>query len=380
MRRLVTGPSSDAGDRETDASGSQAVTYMRTTVRELAELLGGKVRGDGGCEITGVSSIEEAALGDVVFAEDPRYLSAASASRASAIICPLDARNTGKPLICVDEPKYAFARALAMFAPPSGIEPGIDPSARIGDSFAHGGEVSIQYGSFVGNNVSFGDRVSVFPLAYIGDDVTVGSDVIIHPFAAIHKGTVIGDRVTIHSGSVIGSDGFGYIVVGGKRHKIPQIGNVVIGDDVEIGANVAIDRARTGSTEIGSGTKIDNLVHIAHNVKIGKNSLVVALAGVAGSVTIGEGVTLAGQSGVKDHVRIGNNVVVAARAGVIGDLADGARVSGFPARNHCDQMRVLAALLHLPELLKSVTDLQDRVDSLEQRSDGNDEARAEPDK
>ena len=345
---------------------------MRTTVKELAELVGGKVRGDADCEITGVSSIEEAIPGDVVFAEDTRYLRAASASPASAIVCPLSARNTGKPLILVEEPRYAFARILQLFCPISIPATGIDADAYIGEGFTCGEAVSIQRGSVIGANVTLGDRVSIGPLAYVADNVKIGSEVVIHPLVAIHKGTVIGDRVAVHSGSVVGSDGFGYVMFNGKRHKIPQIGNVVIGDDVEIGANVTIDRARTGSTEIGSGTKVDNLVHIAHNVKIGRNCLIVALAGIAGSVSIGDGAILAGQSGVKDHVVIGDNAVVAARAGVIGDVSDGSRVSGFPARNHCDQMRVFAALQHLPGLLKTIGKLEDRVGSLE-RQDAEDE-------
>ncbi|MDO8683859.1 MAG: UDP-3-O-(3-hydroxymyristoyl)glucosamine N-acyltransferase [Armatimonadota bacterium] len=341
---------------------------MRTTVRDLAELVGGELLGDGSCEITGVSSIEEAMPGDLVFAQDPRYLRQAAESAASAIVAQQGARNTGKPLILVEEPRYAFARILEMFGPTSKVEPGIHPTAHTGEIFRSGENVSIQYGCYIGDNVTLGDRVHIHPLSHIADNVTIGSDVVIHPFVCIQQGAVIGDRVTIHSSSVIGSDGFGFVMVDGVQRKIPQIGNVVIGDDVEIGANVTIDRARTGSTEIGAGTKIDNLVHVAHNVKIGKNCLIVALTGIAGSVTIGDGVVLAGQSGVKDHVRIGNNVIAAARAGVIGDLEDGARVSGFPARSHCEQMRVSAAMLRLPDIMKLVAKLEKRIAVLEGRS------------
>ncbi|MDO8585829.1 MAG: UDP-3-O-(3-hydroxymyristoyl)glucosamine N-acyltransferase [Armatimonadota bacterium] len=351
---------------------------MRTTVRELTELVGGELRGDGDCEITGVSSIEEAMPGDVVFAQDARYLRVAAASAASAIVGPADARNTGKPLILVDDPKYAFARILELFAPRPRTEPGVHPSACVQSDLRCGQDVSIQFCAYLGANVVLGDRVNISPHAYIADNVTIGSDVVIHPFVAIHQGVVIGDRVTIHSGSVIGSDGFGYVMVDGIGHKkIPQIGNVIIGDDVEIGANSAIDRARTGSTEIGSGTKIDNMVHIAHNVKIGRNCLVVALVGIAGTVTIGDGVVLAGQAGVKDNVQIGDGVVVAARAGVIGDVPKGARVSGFPARDHCEQMRATAALQRLPELLKLIGRLGDRIAALEGQKTEDDVERPE---
>jgi UDP-3-O-[3-hydroxymyristoyl] glucosamine N-acyltransferase len=345
---------------------------MRTTVRELSELVGGELHGDGSCEITGVSSIEEAMPGDLVFAQDSRYLRAAGASAASAIVAPPTSRNTGKPLILVEDPKYAFARILQVFAPSVRVSPGIDPGAHVGSGFNSGIDVSVQFGSFIGENVTMGDRVTISPHAYIADDVKIGSDVVIHPFVAVHQGVEIGDRVTIHSGTVIGSDGFGYVMVDAAHQKIPQIGNVVIGDDVEIGANTAIDRARTGSTIIGSGAKIDNLVHIAHNVKIGRNCLVIALVGVAGSVNIGDGVTLAGQAGVKDHVDIGDNVVVAARAGVIGDIAPGSQVSGFPARDHREQMRATAAMHRVPELLKQISRLEERIAALEGQTTGQD--------
>lgn len=343
---------------------------MRKTVQELSELVGGEILGDATCEVTGVSSIEEAMPGDLVFAQDARYLRAAGASAASAIVGPSTARNTGKPLILVDDPKYAFARILQVFAPSVRIKPGIDPNAHIGSGFQSGSDVSIQLGAYIGENVTVGDRVIVHPHAYIADDVKMGSDVVIHPFVTISQGVEIGDRVTIYSGTVIGSDGFGYVMVDNAHQKIPQIGNVVIGDDVEIGANSAIDRARTGSTTIGSGAKIDNLVHIAHNVKIGKNCLVVALTGVAGSCNIGDGVVLAGQSGVKDNVVIGDNAVVSARAGVIGDIAPGTRVSGFPAREHREQMRMTAAQLHVPELLKQISRLEERIAALEGQTTG----------
>ena len=340
---------------------------IRVTVRELVELVGGEARGNCDREITGVSSIEEAAPGDIVFAESPRHIRMAADSEASAIICPLGANATGKAEILVRDPRRAFAQILELFAAVPKIEPGIDPSSHIGDDFHCGQDIVVQYGCHIGSNVTLGDRVNIHPLVYVGDDVTIGSDVEIHPQVAVYGKTVVGDRVAIHSGSVIGSDGFGYVKVDGKHQKIPHIGKVVIGDDVEIGANATIDRARTGSTKIGSGTKIDNLAHIAHNVKIGENSIVVALVGIAGSVTIGNNVILAGQVGVKDHVRIGDDVVVTACAGVIGDLPDGACVAGFPARDYHEQMRAYAAQQRLPEMMKLVRSLADRVADLERR-------------
>ena len=340
---------------------------MTKSVKELAALVGGEVAGDEAVEISGAADIQDAHDGDIVFAETPKLFEKARESQAAAIIARRGALDSGKPIIAVDNPRYAFACVLEVFAPlptrPAGIHPIaiVSPTASIGENPSIGDNVHI------GENVTIGKNAWIHPFVFIDDDVSLGDDVVLYPFVAIHRDVVIGHRVRIHSGTVIGSDGFGYTRVGGRHYKIPQIGAVVIGDDVEIGANVTIDRARTGKTEIGRGTKIDNLVHIAHNVTIGEDCLVIAQVGISGSVHIGNRVILAGQAGIKDNITIGHNAIICARAGVIGDVKPNAFVSGYPARPHKDQMKMQAAQNRLPDILKLLKALKQKVQELEDR-------------
>ncbi len=342
---------------------------MRKSLGELAILVGGEVVGDPSTEISGASDIVDAREGDIVFAETPKLLAEAQNSRASAVIALPDAANSRKPLLKTANPRYAFARVLEVFSPKVELPVGIHPTSAIGSRFAAGERLSVGFNAYIGNDVTVGDNVWIHPFACIGNRVRLGNGCIIHPFVAVRDGVSIGNNVVIHSGSVIGSDGFGYTRIGDKHHKIPQIGTVVIGDDVEIGANVTIDRARTGKTEIGSGTKIDNLVQIAHNVSIGENCIIIAQVGISGSVSVGDRVILAGQSGAKDHLTIGSDSIVCARAGVIGDVTPGSFVSGYPARAHKEQMRAHAAFQKLPELSRLVRELAKRVKALEESTE-----------
>jgi UDP-3-O-[3-hydroxymyristoyl] glucosamine N-acyltransferase len=338
------------------------------SVSQLAGLVNGEVIGDGSPGITGVSSIEDAQIGNVVVAENENYLLKAIDSSASAVVTSLDPGSMPKPVIKVRDTSEALLILLETFAPVSvGPEEGIASASFVGRNLRAGSKIKVGHGAYIGNDVQMGDNVTVFPGAYIGDGVSIGSDVTIHPNVTIYPGMQIGCRVTIHAGSVIGADGFGYVFKNGGHQKVPQVGKVVIEDDVEIGANSAIDRAKFGVTRIGKGTKIDNLVHIAHNCKVGANSILIAQVGVAGSTILGNGVVMAGQSGVKDHVHIGDFAVIAARAGVMGDVASGAKVSGYPARNHSDQMRAHAAFLKLPDLLKTISQLESKIADLESR-------------
>jgi len=348
------------------------------TTGAVAEHIGAAVEGDASVEITGVASIEEAMAGDLVFAETERLFRAAEESPAAAIIAPVGLGVSRKPVLRVHRPRYAFARALELFAPERSVKVGVHPMAILSDDVQLGHEVAIQAYCYLGRNVQIGDRVVIYPFVYIGDNVTIGSDTIIYPNVAIHDRTHIGARVVIHSGCVIGSDGFGFLIHEGHHYKIPQIGNVCIGDDVEIGANTTVDRARTGTTHIGRGTKIDNLVQIGHNVEIGEDCIIVAQVGISGSVEVGDRVILAGQAGIKDNVSIGSDSMVGAQAGVIGDLPPNSVVSGYPARSHKDQMKIHAALHRLPEMVKgfpeiarTLRSLQDRIQELERRLDGN---------
>jgi UDP-3-O-[3-hydroxymyristoyl] glucosamine N-acyltransferase len=339
------------------------------TVAELADVVQGKIWGDPQTRIRGIASIEEARMGDITFAETPRFLETAQQSFASAILAPqtMTPGNVSKVMIQVDNPRLAFALLLDLFAPEQYAARGIDPTAVIGSDFRCGASASIGAHCVIGENVRLGDNVTLHPLVYLGDDVELGDDTVVYPNVTLQRGTIVGCRCVVHAGAVVGADGFGYLTIGGKHRKIPQIGHVRIGDDVEIGANVTIDRARTGATTIGSGTKIDNLVHIGHNVRIGEDCILVAQVGLAGGVDVGQNVVLAGQVGVKEQVKIGARAVVGARAGVIGDIPAGQFVSGYPARPHKENLRSYAAANQVPALVKAVRALEARIAELESR-------------
>ncbi len=338
---------------------------MQTTLGELAALIEGHVEGDASIAISGISSIEDARDGDITFAETEKLLTSAGRSRASAVIAPASVPFAGKPLIRVKNPRFAFAQVLRIFAPEPKVYQGIHPNAIIGQNVVFGKNVSVHALAVVGDNVTIGDNSVVYPFSYLGDDVAIGDSSVIYPHVVLHNDTQIGNHVVIHSGSVLGTDGFGYMFIENRHYKIPQIGRVIVEDDVEIGANVTIDRARTGSTRIGTGTKIDNLVHIGHNVTVGKHCVIVAQVGVSGSVEIGDGVILAGQVGVKDHVKIGDGSIVCAKTGVIGDLPAGSFVAGHFARPHGPEMRAQAIHAHLPEMQQKLNDLERRLAEME---------------
>ena len=336
-------------------------------VKDLAERIDGLVVGDSEIEISAASDVEDAVEGDIVFAEDAKHLKSAVASNASAVIALKDTPPSGKTMILVDKPRLAFAQVLEAFSPALRREPGIHPSAYIGEGSEIGENPSIGYNAYVGQNTRIGDNAFIYPFAYIGDGVVIGDNCVIHPFVSIYHDVILGNNVVIHSGSVIGADGFGYTKVGERHYKIPQIGTLVIGDDVEIGSNTSIDRARTGKTVIGNGTKIDNLVQIGHNVSVGENCIIVSQTGISGSANIGSRVIITGQAGLKDHISIGNDAVLAGRAGVFGDVAPGEFVSGYPARPHLENMKMLAAQRKLPDTMKQVKELEKRIAELEER-------------
>lgn len=340
------------------------------TVGELAEVVAGRVYGDPQTVIRGIASIEDAKSGDITFAESPRFLQNAELSSASAILAPegsapSGASTVGKTVIGVANPRLAFAQLLDLFAPEQYAPRGIHETAVIGADFRHGANVSIGAHCVLGENVRLGDNVTIYPLAYLGDDVEIGDNTILYPNVTLQRGSVVGANCAIHSGAVLGADGFGYLTIGGKHRKVPQIGNVSVGDGVEIGSNVTIDRARTGTTRIGSGTKIDNLVHIGHNCEIGENCIIVAQVGLAGGVELGDGAILGGQTGVKEQVKIGARAVLGAQTGVMGDVPAGAFVSGYGAKPHREVLRTAAAVNQLPDLLKKVREMEKRLAALE---------------
>jgi UDP-3-O-[3-hydroxymyristoyl] glucosamine N-acyltransferase len=342
-------------------------------VGELAEVVKGRVYGDPQTVIRGIASIEDARTGDITYAESVRFLQNARLSLASAILAPDSAspregegiETAGKTVIHVPNPRLAFAQILDLFAPEQYATRGIAPTAVIGSDFRTGANVSIGAHCVLGENVRLGENVTVHPLSYLGDDVEVGDNTVIGPHVTLLRGTVVGAGCVIHSGTVIGADGFGYLTIGGKHKKVPQIGHVAVGDEVEIGSNVTIDRARTGATRIGRGTKIDNLVHIGHNCDIGEDCIIVAQVGLAGGVEVGKNVIIAGQTGVKEQVKIGAGAVLGAQTGVMGDVPAGAFVSGYGAKPHREVLKTAAAVNHLPDLLKKVREMERRLAALE---------------
>lgn len=343
----------------------EGLTTM-VSLSQLAALVGGEVIGNGELVIEGVSGIEDSRPGTITLVGGAKVLPMAEKSAAAAFIFPKDLQlPSGLAGIKVDNPRLAFAKILRFFHPPQAFPAGIHPSAVIEEGFRHGEGCYIGPLVYIGKNVTIGDRVIIHPGVVIEEETEIGDETEIHANAVIKNRTVLGKRVIIHPGAVIGSDGFGYVPDQGRHFKIPQIGRVIIEDDVEIGANATVDRATIGVTLIKRGTKIDNLVQVAHNVEIGQDSLVVAQVGIAGSARVGDRVILAGQAGIKDHVTIGADAVIAARGMVIGDVPPGAFYSGQPARSHAEDVRIWAATGRLPELIKKVKELEKRLAELE---------------
>lgn len=343
---------------------------MIKTASEIAQILGGEIIGDGSLQVMGVASIEDARKGDITFALNGRYLESAYRSKASVIIVSNEVKmepENSKAIIKTANPRLAFTKILELFAPKIKIAPGLHPTAIIGQGVVLGKDISIGPYVVIGDGAEIGDGVLIYPHTYVGDRVKIGESTTIYPQVTLYREVEIGKRVIIHSGSVIGSGGFGYIEVEKRHIKIPQNGSVVIGDDVEIGASVTIDRATTGVTSIGRGTKIDSLVMIAHNVTIGQDCIIVAQVGISGSAKLEDSVTIAGQAGVAGHLTIGANTVVAARSGITKSIKPGQFISGYPARPHSEEKRIKATISKLPTLLKRIKELERKVEELEKQ-------------
>ena len=328
---------------------------MTFTTAEIAKLLAGEVLGDANATLTGFATADAAKPGDLTFAETDEFFTAAENSAATAIIAGKNAVSTKKILIRVANPRIAFAKALAVFFPEPKFAAGIHPSAVVAAS------AQIDPTAHIGPHCVIGERVKVERNVVlqsgnsIGADSVLGEETNLFPNVTIYPRTQIGKRVRIHAGAAIGADGFGYVLDGGQHRKIPQIGNVIIGDDVELGANVTVDRGALGSTVIGKGTKVDNLVQIAHNVQIGEHCILIAQSGIAGSSKLGSYVILAGQAGIGGHLKIGNQAIVGAQSGVMTDIPDGGKWLGAPAQPDKDFKRQVIALRHLPDLLKKIS-------------------------
>lgn len=340
---------------------------MKLKLSEVARLVGGQLSGDGEMEICGANGIVEANPDEISFAVAP-HLDKAAGSKAGALILAEHLPELAKPQVIVSNPREAFSKLLEVFSPVVHIDRGVHPSAVIGDKVSLGNNVAIMPHVVIANGASIGDNTILYPFTYVGEAAVIGNDCLLYPSVTVREYCCLGDRVIVHSGTIIGSDGFGFVTVGGKHRKVPQVGNVVIGDDVEIGANVAIDRATTGSTVVGRGTKIDNLVHLGHNDVVGENCLFVAQTGISGSVKIGNNVTFAGQTGSAGHLSIGDNCVFAARTGVIGDVPANSFYAGFPARPHKEWLRAEAGANKVPDMVKKVRELEKRIVELEAKN------------
>ncbi|MDD3274543.1 MAG: UDP-3-O-(3-hydroxymyristoyl)glucosamine N-acyltransferase [Candidatus Omnitrophica bacterium] len=340
---------------------------MQKTLKEIAGIVEGKVVGDEQIMITGASGIKEASEGDITFLANSKYHALAVKTRASAVISS-EAQGINKPVILTDNPSLAFAKVISLFTPDDiGHPSGIDYTAFIGRNVSLGKNVAVGAYSVIGDNAVIGDDTVIYAGCYVGHHTKVGSGTLIYPHVSIRERISIGNRVIIHSGTVIGSDGFGFATIKGLHHKIPQVGTVEVQDDVEIGANVTIDRARFDRTVIGSGTKIDNLVQIGHNVVIGKNALIVAQAGISGSTVLGDNVILGGQSGLVGHITLGNNAIVTAKSGVAKSVPENTMVSGYPARPFMTTQRANASLQSLPRLFNTVKELKKKIEELEEK-------------
>lgn len=341
---------------------------MQQTLAELCELVNGELIGDGNTVIKGVNAFDLVKSGELTFAEDREHFAKALDSDAAAIIVSNKISSLeGRPGMRVEQPRLAFAVLLELFYPEEAKQSGVHPSVVLGKKIHIASDVSIQANAVLGDEVSIGRGTIIGAGVYIGDGTAIGDQCVLDPNVVIYRRTQIGDRVKIHGGSVIGGDGFGYVFDRGKYVKVPQVGNVVIEDDVELGCNVCIDRATMGSTVIRQGAKMDNLVQIAHNDRIGKHVLMAGQVGLSGSVTVGDYTIMGGKSGIVDHVRVGTQAKIGAASVVTKDIPDNETFWGYPARPLKQMKKQMAASSRLPSLMKTIKKLLERVQRNESR-------------
>ena len=339
-------------------------------LREVADRLGGRLEGDGDIEIHRVAGIEQAQAGDLTFVANSKYLPQLATTHASAVIVGnrVDARGVRAAILRVDYPALAFAHAVGLLVEGPAPLRGIDPASSVAPDAALGPEVAIGARAVVGPGASIGARTIIHPGAVIAPGASLGDDCVVHSNVSVRERVRIGHRVILQNGAVVGSDGFGFArQPDGSHLKIPQHADVVIEDDVEIGANTTIDRPAVGETRIAAGTKIDNLVQIAHGVRVGRRVLFAAQVGIAGSTIVEDDVVLAGQVGVAGHIRIGRGVVATAQTGIPNSIEAGELVSGYPAIANRDWLKASAIFRQLPELRKRMVDLERKIADLEEK-------------
>ncbi len=339
---------------------------MTFTLSQLATELGVACKGDGELVITGVAPLDTASEGDISFLSNPKYLAQLDTTRASAVIVAPGVEREGLALLVGDNPYYIFARALTLFNPPAHPSRGVSPGAFISQEAFVSDSATVMAGATIETGATVGDNCVVYPGAYIGADVSVGRDCLLYPNVTVREGCILGERVILQPGCVIGSDGFGYAPGPTGHYKIPQVGIVVLEDDVEVGANTTVDRAAMERTVIGKGTKLDNLVQVAHNVVMGQHCVVAGQTGISGSTKIGNGVVIAGQAGVAGHITIGDRAVIGGQSAVASSVEPGARMSGISLMSHHQWLRTKSILTKLPEMRKTLLKFEKRIAELEE--------------
>ncbi len=335
------------------------------TLAELAQYVGGRVHGDGNVKINAAATLGRAGEGDISFLSNAKYEKQLLTTKASAVIVGRDTVTASVPLLVSDDPYYAFMQIMVLLhGHRKHKKVGISARASIADSAKIGADCSIHDFATIADGAKVGDGCVIYPGVYVGENVAIGNDCILYPNAAIYEGCRIGNRVIVNSNAAIGEDGFGFASHNGTHHKIPQIGTVIIEDDVEIGACCGIERGTLSDTIIGQGSKLGDLVAIGHGTKIGAHCLLVAQVGVAGSTTLGHHCVVGGQVGIVGHITIGNNVTIGAQAGVINDVPDGKIVLGAPAIDASIAKRAYGMIQYLPELRQTIRDLQTKIEQL----------------
>lgn len=335
------------------------------TLGQLAAALGARLEGDPDRVVTGVAPLEAAGPDDIALVADARYAAAAHASRAGAFLAPEDVKDLPAPTLKSRLPRLTLVELLSLFHPQASVTPGVDRTAVVASDARVAATASIGALSVVESGAVIGDGVRVFPLVFVGEGAEIGDDSVLYPHVVVRERVRLGRRVIVHAGAVIGGDGFGYVFDGSSHRKVPQVGTVIIEDDVEVGANATIDRATLGATVVRRGTKIDNLVMVAHNVVIGEDCVIAAQTGIAGSSRLGRGVVTGGQVGVADHVTVGDGAMLAAQTGVVIDVPAGEKIGGTYGRPMAEFKRIWASEGRLPELVRRVRRLEQRLEALE---------------
>ncbi|HEX5723865.1 MAG TPA: UDP-3-O-(3-hydroxymyristoyl)glucosamine N-acyltransferase [Longimicrobiaceae bacterium] len=334
------------------------------TLAEVARIAEGEADGDPARVVRGVAPLDEAGPDQLSFVAEARYFPYIASSRAGAVLVARGAEAplpAGMAAVRVDDPRRALARLLPVLYPERRPDPGVHPTAVVGEGAEVHATASVGPYAVIGEGTRVGPGARVGAQAVVGRECELGEDAVVHSHATLYDGVIVGARAIVHAGARLGADGFGFVFEGGRHRKVPQVGRVVIGDDVEVGANTTIDRGSIGDTVVGEGTKIDNLVMIGHNCRIGRHCILVSQVGISGSTRVGDGVVLGGQVGVQGHIEIGAGARVGAQAGVTASVAPGETVSGYPARPHREALRAQAGLFKLPELIRRLKALEEAV-------------------